>query len=196
MVSKNKFLVSILVFDGVEELDFVGPLEVFGMASRLAKRVKIEVSTLGREKVPIRGAHGLKFLPHESNHGKKTPDVCIIPGGPGAREGICDPSFIRWVGRSIEGAPHVLTICTGALVLAKMGLLDGLSATTHRDALGRLKKLAPACHVVRNVRFVDAGRIVTAAGVSAGIDASLHLLERLFGKGLSSGTAERMEYRW
>lgn len=195
MVSKVKFLVSILVFDGVEELDFVGPLEVFGMASRLVKRVNIEVSTLGRKKVPIRGAHGLKFLPHESNRGKRTPDVCIIPGGPGAREGISDPSFIRWVERSIEGVPYVMSVCTGALILAKMGFLDGLSATTHRAALGRLKKLAPDCRVVRDVRFVDSGRIVTAAGVSAGIDASLHLLERLFGKGLSQRTAKRMEYR-
>lgn len=195
MKKMKKILVSILVFDGVEELDFIGPLEVFGVASRLTKRAKIEVATLGWRKGHIQGAHGLKFLPRISDHSKRTPDICVVPGGPGARKGIYDPSFIRWVEKVTKGVPHILSVCTGSLVLAKMGLLDGLSATTHWASLGELRKLAPLCHVVKNARFVDTGRTVTSAGVSAGLDASLHLLERLFGKGLSQRTAKRMEYR-
>jgi transcriptional regulator GlxA family with amidase domain len=118
-----------------------------------------------------------------------------VPGGQGARKEMHNPFVIDWIRRTSETAELVLSVCTGALLLAKTGLLDGLQATTHHGAIDLLRQTVARTTIHSDRRFVDNGRVVCSAGIAAGIDMSLHIVGRLLGEEVAGKTADQMEYR-
>ncbi len=181
--------IGILVFDDVEELDFVGPLEVFGQAQHLG--ADCNVLLVGAEEREIRCRYGLRMRPEVGLAACPRLDLLLVPGGPGARtHARQNPAILEFIRRH-EGS--VASVCTGALVLASAGLLDGRRATTHWSALDLLRA-TPGVHVEEGMRMVFDGRIASAAGVSAGIDLSLALVERNWGAELAREVAHRIEW--
>jgi len=191
----KKLNAAILIFDDVEVLDFAGPFEVFSVTNELNNYSLLNVYTVAREKKPVKARNGLSVNPDYSINEATHPDILIVPGGSGTRPILQQQDILTWIRQSAENADRVLSVCTGALLLAKVGLLDGLKATTHRSALELLGELAPNTEIVREVRFVDNGKVITAAGISAGIDMSLYVVELLYGKEIAQQTAAYMEYR-
>lgn len=186
---------AILLFDEVEILDFCGPYEVFSVAARQTEPAPFEVYTVA-EKTPIVTSHGLTVSPHYGLEDCPSPDILLVPGGIGTRREMYNPALIDWIRQRADGAELVLSVCTGALLLGKAGLLDGLEVTTHHRALDLLREVVPAATVCSNRRYLDNGRIVTSAGIAAGIDMSLHVVARLLGQETALATARHMEYPW
>jgi cyclohexyl-isocyanide hydratase len=180
--------VGILVFEEVEELDFVGPLEVFGMLSR---GNELEIAVVAETPEPIRCHYGLRILPDYSLQQCPPLDLLVVPGGPGARKHAReDPAILEFVRRQ-QG--YVASICTGALVLAAAGLLKNESATTHHNRLDMLREYQGVA-VEEGVRMVIGDRVATSAGVSAGIDLSLALLAKWWGEAAAQKVADNMEW--
>jgi transcriptional regulator GlxA family with amidase domain len=185
--------VVILLFPEVEVLDFAGPFEDFSVAAQSAEPAAFKVLTAA-DHAEIRAVGGLRVVPdHRLEHCPQA-DLLLIPGGQGSRVALRDQRLLDWVSRQAAGAEIVASICTGALLLGRLGLLDGLPATTHWCALDLLQQVAPKAMVKPETRFIDNGRILTSAGISAGIDMSLHLVERLGGAPLAATVAHEMEY--
>jgi transcriptional regulator GlxA family with amidase domain len=171
--------IGILVFDDVEELDFVGPWEVFGVADRLFPG-SFPLRLLSTGQSSVRARYGLNVQGVTSIHNVPELHLLILPGGQGRRIAMQDASLLAYL-KSVHSAGTVLaSVCTGAFILAAAGLLDGKSATTHWSALDELQGY-PSVKAVQK-RFVDEGDIVTSAGISAGIDMSLHLVGRFLGE--------------
>jgi putative intracellular protease/amidase/YHS domain-containing protein len=184
--------VALVVYPGVELLDFAGPGEVFAAAKHGRA---FEVFTVGASREPITSQGFVQVTPAHTFADAPKPDVVVVPGG-GVRSLIDDPAAMDWL-RHVSGeAEVVMSVCNGAFVLGRAGLLDGLEATTHHNALEALRRAVPTATVHGDRRFVDNGHVVTAAGVSAGIDASLHLVARLLGDGEARQAARYMEYPW
>lgn len=189
--------VGILIFDEVEVLDFCGPFEVFTVTGRREQLDLFRVHTVAEAARPIRARGGLSVNPETTLADAVSPDILVVPGGFGTRREMNNPAVTEWIARTARDAEIVLSVCTGALLLAKAGLLAGLAATTHHAAFDLLEEVAPRTRVERQCRIVDNGKIVVAAGVAAGIDASLHVVARLHGQARASETARYMEYyRW
>jgi len=188
--------VQILVFDDVEVLDFAGPFEVFGGTGLRIGPGPFRVETVGLSRAPIRARNGLVVQPSVSIDDAGSCDVLVLPGGYGTRREMHNATLLAWIRRQVESAEVVLSVCTGALLLARAGLLAGLDATTHHVAFDELAQASPSTHVRRGERMVDNGHIITSAGISAGIDASLHLVAKLLGEAVARETAEYMEYDW
>jgi len=184
--------VAVMVFEGVELLDFAGPGEVFAAADHGRA---FEVITVGPSKEPVTSQGFVRIAPAYGIADAPRPDVLVIPGG-NVRSLISSPETMAWIGRVAKEAEVVMSVCNGAFVLAHAGLLDGLEATTHHAALASLREEVPTATVHADRRFVDNGRIITSAGVSAGIDAALHVVDRLGGTAQARQTASYMEYRW
>ncbi|RYC70497.1 DJ-1/PfpI family protein [Spirosoma sordidisoli] len=194
--------VAILLFNEIEVLDFAGPFEVFGVADRKADPKPFQVYTVA-ERGPVYARNGLSINPSYLLNDHPKPDLLIIPGGGGyqtdgtpfgTRREVDNPAVVNWIRRQAARAELVLSVCTGSLLLAKAGLLDGLSATTHYLALDSLAQLSPTTTVQPADRWVDTGRIITSAGISAGIDMSLYVVGRLLGKDVADETARYMQY--
>lgn len=189
--------VAILLFPEVEVLDFAGPFEVFAVASRItADRAHppFRVSTVAAEKsVPAR--HGLAVTPHARFSDRPPVDVLIVPGGV-VDQPMADAATLDWVAAAARQAALTASVCTGAFILAKLGLLDGRAATTHWEDIPELRRDYSAIRVLEDVPFVDEGRIVTSAGISAGIGMSLHLVGRIVGADAARRTARQMQYDW
>ena len=190
---KPKKNVAILVFDGVELLDFAGPGEVFSTAG---PGQSFQVYLVAAKPAPITSQGFASIMPEYTLANGPKPNVVIIPGGAGVAKAATDPAVIDWIKESSKDAEVVMSVCTGAFLLGKADLLDGLEITTHFQSISALRTTFPKAKVVENRRFVDNGKIVTSAGVSAGIDASLHVVSRLQGPEAAKSTAKRMEYRW
>ena len=188
--------VAILIFDDVEVLDFAGPFEVFSVTRRSRDVKPFNVYTVAEHKHPVLARNNLSVNPTLGMDDCPRPDIVVVPGGWGTRSAMHNAGMIDWIRRTAAEAELVLSVCTGALLLAKAGLLDNLNATTHHLQFDLLAQTAPATTVLRDRRFVDSGRIVTAGGISAGIDASLHVVSRLLGPDVARETADYMEYRW
>lgn len=191
----NKLLVAILLFEDVEVLDFAGPFEVFSVASQLSDYQKLEVLTVAKEKKTIRAKNGLQVMPDREIGELSHVDILVLPGGDGSRAVIEDEYLMGWIEQIAKGAQAVFTVCSGARMLAKLGFLDQKTFTTHHLVFEDVLSLAPTAIPNPKARFVDHGKFMTAAGVSAGIDLSLHVVEKLFGKSLSDDTARYMEYK-
>jgi transcriptional regulator GlxA family with amidase domain len=142
--------------------------------------------------VRLRG--GLSVLPDHQFDSAPEADAIIVPGGPGTRDDSSWPQVVEWLKERRE-TPLLASVCTGAFLLARAGILDGLNATTHFHRLDELREQHPEIRVVRGVRVVDQGAVVTAGGVTAGIDLGLHLVNRFFGRQLANRVADVMEYR-
>jgi transcriptional regulator GlxA family with amidase domain len=186
---------AILIFDDVEVLDFAGPFEVFSVTNELGGYSLLNVYTVAREKAPVTARNGLSVNPDFSINEAPQPDILIVPGGRGTRPVLQQQDILTWIKQSAQNADKVLSVCTGALLLAKVGLLDGLKSTTHHSAFELLGEIAPGTEIVRDVRFVDNGKVITAAGISAGIDMSLYVIEMLYSIETAQHTAAYMEYR-
>jgi transcriptional regulator GlxA family with amidase domain len=189
--------VAIVVYEGVELLDFAGPGEVFGAASgfgRDRQQRAFNVYTVAISKQPLTSRF-VKIEPQYSIDDAPKPDVIVIPGG--STGALLDsPKFMAWLKTAQAEAEITLTVCTGAFTVAKLGLLDGKQVTTFYGAIDDLRRETPKATVVDGRRFVDNGSIITTAGVSAGIDGSLHTVARLLGRAVADRTAQYMEYRW
>ncbi|HXE37262.1 MAG TPA: DJ-1/PfpI family protein [Azonexus sp.] len=193
--------VGIFVFPEVEVLDFAGPYEVFTTASRVFGRAHpggeppFMVFTVGSSTATIKARAGLPVLPEYGFTGHPPIDLLIVPGGVVTEE-LAKPAVGDWIARVAAGTRITASVCTGAFLLAKAGLLDGKRATTHREDIADLQRDFPRMEVQADQRWVDEGQVVTAGGISAGIDMSLHLVERLAGRELALQTARQMEFRW
>lgn len=187
--------VAILLFDEIEVLDFAGPFEVFAVTDELRGYDTFNVFTVAENIGTIRARNGLKVIPDYARENCPPPQVLVVPGGFGTRALLHKPALLEWLRRRAAHAELVMSVCTGSLVLGQAGLLDGLRATTHHECLDLLRQAAPRTEVVDTDRFVDNGRILTAAGISAGIDCALHVVGRLLGEDAATRTARYMEYR-
>jgi transcriptional regulator GlxA family with amidase domain len=177
---RNRVRVAIAVFDGAEELDFAGPWEVLSYWAREVAGAGVEVICVGPTAEPIRAAKGLRVLPEQSWHDCGQLDLFVLPGGRGTRSFLSTGHELHAVLHAGAAAGTLMTsVCTGSLVFAAAGLLRDLAATTHWRYLDQLAELDPSIDVRPAQRYVDAGDVVTAAGVSAGIDMALHLVARL-----------------
>ncbi len=171
--------IAVALFDGAEELDFAGPWEVLAAWATQWPDDGVEVFTVARSTEPVSCAKGMRVLPDHTWESAPPIDVLVYPGGVGTRRDLSDPATLEWL-RGLEGDGTLMTsVCTGALVFAAAGLLRDRPATTWWGALDRLAELDPTLEVRPDDRFVDSGEVVTAAGVSAGIDMALHLVARL-----------------
>jgi transcriptional regulator GlxA family with amidase domain len=188
--------VNVLLFDDVEVLDFAGPFEVFGVTGKRGDTTPDAVHTVSEKGSVIRARNGLAVTPSHSFETAPHGDVLVVPGGFGTRREMKNERLLEWLRPRAEEAEIVLSVCTGALVLAAAGLLDGLEATTHHGSFDLLEQTNAGVRVRRDVRVVDNGHIITSAGISAGIDAALHVVARLHGQAVARETAEYMEYDW
>lgn len=181
--------VAVVVYDGMEILDFAGPAEVFAAAG-------LRVYTVSENDTPILSQGFVRIKPEFTIANAPAPDILVIPGGSASRVTGSKP-FMSWIRESSDDAEIILTVCTGAFVLAEMKVLDGLEATTWHGQIENFRRAVPRTVVHENTRFVDNGKWVTTAGVSAGIDGSLHVVSKLFGEDAARSTARYMEYdKW
>ena len=189
--------VAIVVYDEVEPLDFVGPGEVFGAAANRAGvpgRPAFNVYTVAVSTEPVRSRF-MTLQPDYSISDCPSPDIIVIPGG-STRKLLENRRFMQWIEDETKKDTTTLTVCTGARVLAELGLLDGKRATTHHGVFAHFKSTYPEVEMVAGARFVDQSNLITSAGVSAGIDGALHLVAKLHGRKVATQTASYMEYDW
>jgi len=187
--------VALLLFAEVEVLDFAGPFEVFAVTDELRGHDTFNVFTVAESVRPIRARNGLSVNPDHDFASCPAPHLLIIPGGFGTRALLTNETVLAWLRTTAASAELVMSVCTGSLVLARAGLLDGLRATTHHECFALLRAHAPRTAIDETARFVDNGKFLTAAGISAGLDCSLHVVTRLLGAATAAATARYMEYR-
>jgi transcriptional regulator GlxA family with amidase domain len=180
----------------VDVLGFGGPFEVFSVANRFTDRPAFHVFTAAEDPVPVFARGGLSVNPHHRLADCPRPDLLLVPGGQGTRNEMDNALLIDWIKARSQEAEFLLSVGTGAWLLAKAGLLDGLEATSHHGAIDLLRRVAPKTTVHAGRRFLDNGRVVCSAGTAAGIDMSLHVVGRLVGRDVAEKTARQMEYPW
>ncbi len=194
-----KFTAGILIYDNVEVLDFTGPFEVFSVVRHdeaplitdpCAVRILLVAETTG----PVTAMGGMKAVPDFDFATCPPLDVLIVPGGPGERAEHDNPATLEFLRTRAPETKITASVCTGAFLLGKAGLLDGRRATTHFMSIMRMRGMFPGVEVLQDVRYVDEGDVITSAGISAGIDMTLHILGRLLGEDAVRSAAEMMEY--
>lgn len=190
--------IGIFIFDDVEELDFVGPYEVFTMISEIAQHRGdadyVEVHLISETGSDITGRKGMRTGAHKSIADICDLDVLLIPGGQGSRDLIENEIVLNWIKDIAPKCEWVTSVCTGAFVLAKAGLTHGRNMTTHWANFDEFKKLGLEGDLIPHVRYVRDGNIVTSAGVSAGIDMSLWLTGQMFTPKLARQVQRAMQY--
>lgn len=191
--------VGILIFPEVEVLDFCGPFEVFAITrsgDHLDDEDRLfDVYAIAENDHLVRCRGGLQVQPHFTINNHPPLDILVVPGGAGADVIYAgNDRVLDWIAAQAAQIELTTSVCTGAKLLAKRGLLDGKRATTHWGSVESLQRRHPEVDVVGDARFVDAGGVVTSAGVSAGIDMSLHVVSRLYGEKIAARTARIMEY--
>jgi transcriptional regulator GlxA family with amidase domain len=194
--------VGILIFDDVEVLDFAGPFEVFSRtrlvpgveARRSDEGAPFHVFTVARTREPINATGGLTVVPRHGFADAPRIDLLVVPGGFGTRRLLQDEETLGWIRRTAAAARQVTSVCTGSLLLARAGLLQGRRATTHWASLDLLDSLGAGVTVERELRVVDDG-VISSAGVASGIDMAFYIVESLFGREVADETARYIEYR-
>ena len=199
--SSGTLRVAILAFEEVEALDLAGPYEVFTTATRMQQRIApgappaFEVGCVARGLAPVRMRAGLQILPDHDFASAPPPDLLIVPGGVVDAALAC-PETLAWIARADRSAALTASVCTGAFLLAAAGVIADGPVTTHWEDIADLRARFPRLEVREGPRWVEHGRIVTSAGISAGIDMSLHLVARLAGEPLALRTARQMDFEW
>jgi transcriptional regulator GlxA family with amidase domain len=188
--------VAILLFDEVEVLDFAGPFEVFGVARSGADEPAFEVVTVALQPDPVFARNSLQVIPSFGAADFRRADILVIPGGPGTRLEMKDSRMLEFVRDASASVEVTLSVCTGALLLGSAGVLQGRGATTHWAAMTELEALDCGAALYPGARVVDNGSLVVCAGVSAGIDGALYVVERLLGRPQAAAAARAMEYDW
>lgn len=186
--ARERKKVAILLFEGVQIIDFTGPYEVFGQAH-------FDVFTVSETGKALTTSMKLSVNPTYKLEDSPQPDIILVPGG-GVGSATSSQAVLNWLRRRAETAEYVLSVCNGAFILAEAGLLDGKTATTFYGLLDRLEANYPKVNVVRDQRYADNGKILTSAGLSAGIDASLYLVSKIHGMGRAKQLALHLEYDW
>ncbi|HEX3557608.1 MAG TPA: DJ-1/PfpI family protein [Pyrinomonadaceae bacterium] len=180
--------VAILLFDHAEIIDFAGPWEVFGGAG-------YKVFTVAEKPDPINCVYGQRVVADYTFENSPRSDVLLVPGG-GVGNSVNNPKLIKWVQDSAKDSTYVMSVCTGAFILAKAGLLDGLTATTVRHSIDQLATAGRNIKTVYDKRYVDNGKVITTAGLSSGIDGAFYLVSKMLGRGAAQQTALGIEYKW
>ena len=189
----------IVVFKDIEVLDFCGPFEVFA-AARLNEQKRREepspfnVFLVAETKSPVVTAGGMKILPEHALDDCPPLDILVVPGGWGTRAEMNNARLLGWIAERAKQVETLASVCTGALLLGKAGLLDGKRATTHWRSLEWMEELFPKTRVERHRHFVEDGPLFTSAGISAGIDMALKIVARHCGEAVARATAKQMEY--
>jgi putative intracellular protease/amidase/DNA-directed RNA polymerase subunit RPC12/RpoP len=178
--------VAILLFNSAELIDFAGPWEVFGTAGFL-------VHTVAEKSEPLTMVFGQKVIPDYTFENSPKADILLVPGG-GVFDHLKNEVLINWIQKKSKEVSHVMSVCTGAFLLQKAGLLEGQTVTATYGMIEDL--VAPQTKVVYDRRFVDNGKIITTAGLSSGIDGGFHLVSKILGKGRAQAAALAMEYNW
>jgi len=188
--------VAILLFDDVEVLDFAGPFEVFGVATTAAGEPAFEVVTISLHPGEVVARNDLRIVPTCTASDLPGADILVVPGGFGTRRLLHSDAMLDFLRTASGSAELTLSVCTGSLLLGAAGLLRGLSATTHRAAMDELRALDAGAEILPDSRIVDNGRLITSAGVSAGIDAALYVVSRFLGEASAQAAARYMQYDW
>jgi transcriptional regulator GlxA family with amidase domain len=183
--------VGVLLFPEFELLDVFGPLEAFGQAKDWFR-----VVTVAERPGPVASAQGPRAMADHGFTDCPAIDILLVPGGMGTRREVSNAALVDWIARQARGAQTTTSVCTGAALLAKAGVLDGRRATSNKRAFGWVAEQGPKVNWVRQARWVDDGNVVTSSGVSAGIDMALHLIGRIAGADVRDDVATRMEYEW
>lgn len=207
-MSESALQIGILGFDEVEVLDLAGPYEVFTTAARMAARMagttsgdelqaaaRWQVHCISRHGTPVRARAGLLIQASRSFAQCPRPDVLVVPGGMVDQAARC-PATQAWVAEAARHARLTASVCTGVFILASAGVVRDEPVTTHWEDLDDLRRQHPGLQVREGVRWVEHGTLLSSAGISAGIDMSLHLVGRLAGQALAERTARQMDYRW
>jgi transcriptional regulator GlxA family with amidase domain len=195
-MTPRKRTVAILIFDDVELLDFAGPFEVFSSVRNLTgdhERL-MDVFAVAESLTLVRCRNGLVVQPERTIDECPPIDVLVIPGGAGVRPALERSNLVEWVRTRAQEAELTVSVCTGSFLLAQAGLLSGRPATTHWERINEMRERFPDVEIVEDERWVDTGEIITAAGVSAGIDVALHVVRRLYGADVARATALGIEY--
>lgn len=182
----DKITVCFYLYDGVEILDFAGPMEVFSYAG-------FKIITAAKTKAPLLSQGILKIIPDYSIKDAPQADIFAVFGG-SDEVATDDPEVISWIKSRDSSTKSYFSVCTGAFILGKAGLLDQLTVTTFHKSITNLQNAVPKAKVLQNVRYVDNGRVITTAGISAGIDGALHLVAKLKGKEAAETIAKQIEY--
>lgn len=185
------YTVGIVVFEDAEELDFVGPWEVFTMAAQANGSDRVVL--LAERAEPVRCAKGMRVAPDHVLEEAPPLDVVLVPGGMGTRREMDNPRLLAWLRDVGARCKWVTSVCTGSLVLHRAGFLEGRKATTHWSVLDALRELGNV-EVLENRRYVRDGNVITAAGVSAGIDMALWLVGQMYDPDFARGVQRFMEY--
>ncbi|MBT5434373.1 MAG: DJ-1/PfpI family protein [Alphaproteobacteria bacterium] len=188
--------VAIYIFEGFEPLDAVGPFEAFISAETADGEAYFDVGMVGQTEAPVAGVGGLLVTSRWSFETMPKVDILLVPGGGGTRALVDQPVIVEWVKQKNNEVELMLSVCTGAQVLAAAGLLAGKKATTHWNTYDWLRRIEPTVEIQEGARWADNGRIVCSSGVSAGIDMALHIIERELGPGLAAHAARSMEYEY
>ena len=196
--------VAILIFNDVEVLDFAGPFEVFSITGKRDGSDPFNVYTVA-ETSPILARNALSINPHYGLNNCPPPDILIVPGGGGyhqdgtpygTRKEIDNQALLSWIKQQSQTTEKLLSVCTGALLLAKIGVLEGKVVTTHQGAIAQLTEMLSPAQVHPNARIADNDTIILAGGIAAGIDMSLYVVAKLLGVETAVETAKYMEYDW
>ncbi len=198
MTSNQIRTVGILIFDDVEVLDFCGPFEVFSVARPVGEGADearlFNVFTIAEADRVVHCRGGLLVQPHHTINDHPALDILVVPGGQGTRRERLNTRLLDWIEAQDRAIELTTSVCTGAFLLAERGILDGHRATTHWASLDWMREQYSDVTMLADQRVVDEGHVITSAGVSAGIDMALHVVERLHGAEVARWTARRMEY--
>jgi transcriptional regulator GlxA family with amidase domain len=191
MTQTRQLLIGALVFEGYELLDLYGPLEMFSLLEGAAT-----IELVAREAGPVAASGGAQALATAALRERSGYDLLLVPGGLGTRPLVRDAAILRELRRVAEGSTLVASVCTGSLLLAACGLLDGVPATTNKRVFATIRAAFPKVDWRPRARWVESGKIVTASGISAGTDMALALIAKLYGRDRALEIAKRAEYRW
>jgi transcriptional regulator GlxA family with amidase domain len=191
--------VGILIFPAVEVLDFCGPYEVFSVTRLDEERRRedsspFEVLLVAQTAEPVVATGGLRVIPDVTLDTCPVLDILVVPGGWGTRREIGNQRLLTWIAERATQVETLTSVCTGAMLLGQAGLLDGLRATTHWRSLDQMRQSFPAITVEDKLHVVEDGRVLTSAGISAGIDMALRVVAQYCGEAVGRATARHMEY--
>lgn len=197
----NRKRVGILIFPGVEVLDFCGPYEVFS-ATRLNEELRreepspFEVVIVAEHEDVVVATGGLRVIPDYTLANCPSLDILVVPGGYGTREEMSNEALLAWIAERGRQVETLTSVCTGSMLLGQAGLLEGQRATTHWRSLNWMRESFPTVTVEDRLHVVEDGRVVTSAGISAGIDMALRVVARYYGEAVARATARHMEYQF
>ena len=186
--------VGFYIFNKMELLDFAGPFEVFSVSSELHDYQLFKTFAISQTGATIQTVNGLSIQPDYGFSNHPAIDILVVPGGDGTKAELAKEEVLDWLKQTHQKAEYTMSVCSGARLLGKLGLLDGLPSTTHHEVIPHLREIAPLTQIREGVRYVDNGKILTSAGISAGIDLSLYMVEKLYGRDAARKTIVYMEY--